>query len=207
MPTADPRFLVRFLHQVSAHGTAGVGFVVTERHILTCAHVVNVALGRDERSQESPNADDEVHVRFPLAGGATRSTRVQQWVPPPAAGTRGRDIAGLVIVGDEGLPAGVVPAQLADGAAPGGQVKLFGCPHGRPDGVWAPGWVQDEVGGGLMQIDAEPKGAWRAQPGFSGTPVIDVTTGTVLGMFKVAGIRHDERPDSYAIPTSELRAA
>jgi hypothetical protein len=33
---------------------AGVGFVVDERHIVTCAHVVNTALARDQRAQDKP---------------------------------------------------------------------------------------------------------------------------------------------------------
>lgn len=39
-------FIVRVLRAGSLV-PAGVGFVVGERHILTCAHVVNAVLGRD----------------------------------------------------------------------------------------------------------------------------------------------------------------
>ncbi|MGH3995967.1 MAG: AAA family ATPase, partial [Pseudonocardiaceae bacterium] len=85
---------------------------------------------------------------------------------------------------------------------------MFGYPGGvaRPDGVWASGRVPGEVGGSLLQIDADRDGAWRAQPGFSGAPVIDRATGAVIGMFKAASTI-DEHRDSYATPTSLLCAA
>ena len=32
----------------------GVGFLISDRHVLTCAHVVNAALGRDPRRKVVP---------------------------------------------------------------------------------------------------------------------------------------------------------
>ena len=126
MPTAGPLFLVRFSHPSAPNRTVGVGFLVAERHILTCAHVVNLALGRGQRAQEKPSERDGVYLEFPLAEAICRA-RVEQWVPPPASGTRDGDVAGLVIVGGS-VPSGVRPAQLASGAQAGGQVELFGYP-------------------------------------------------------------------------------
>jgi hypothetical protein len=207
MPTAGPRFLVRFPHDAAPERTRGVGFLVAERRVLTCAHVVNLALGRDPHTQDPPTARDLVYLEFPLADDAICRARVERWVPPPACGIRGGDIAGLVIVGGK-LPPGVAPAQLTIGAPAGCQVEVFGYPGGvaRPDGVWASGRVSGEVGGSLLQIDADREGAWRAQPGFSGAPVIDQATGAVIGMFKAASTI-DEHRDSYATPTSLLCAA
>ncbi|HEU0089598.1 MAG TPA: serine protease, partial [Pseudonocardiaceae bacterium] len=204
MPTTDPRFLVRFPHPSRPDRTVGVGFLVTPERILTCAHVVNLALGRDRHAQDPPTEHDYVLVEFPLAEDAICRARVQIWVPPPASGIRGGDIAGLLVRGR--VPAGVAPAQLSSGAAVGRQVEVFGYPDAvaRPDGVWAPGRVAGEVSGGLLQIDASDDGAWRAQRGFSGAPVIDLETGTAVGMFKAAST-FDEHRDSYAIPTRLLR--
>jgi Trypsin-like peptidase domain len=207
MPTAGPRFLVRFPHDAAPERTRGVGFLVAERRVLTCAHVVNLALGRDRHTQDPPTERDLVYLEFPLADDAICRARVERWVPPPASGIRGGDIAGLVIVGGS-PPSGVAPAQLTTGAPAGCQVEVFGYPGGvaRPDGVWASGRVPGEVGGSLLQIDADREGAWRAQPGFSGAPVIDRATGAVIGMFKAASAI-DEHRDSYATPTSLLCAA
>ena len=52
-PARREGFVVRVL-RAGLLVSAGVGFVVGERHILTCAHVVNAVLGRAKRAQEAP---------------------------------------------------------------------------------------------------------------------------------------------------------
>ena len=91
MPPGNPEgFTVRVLKMGSGL-TVGLGFLVTERHIITCAHVVNVALGRDPREQRKPGDNARVQVEFPLLGGddgaPSRICRVQAWVPPPRSGS------------------------------------------------------------------------------------------------------------------------
>src|SRR5262249_39687271 len=56
------RFIARILSVSGA--VAGVGVLVGPREVLTCAHVVNSALGHDQRSQDPPNA--AVVIDFPL---------------------------------------------------------------------------------------------------------------------------------------------
>ncbi len=51
MPSSREGFTVRVLRGGSA-APVGVGFVVDGQHIVTCAHVVNAALGRGQRVQE-----------------------------------------------------------------------------------------------------------------------------------------------------------
>ena len=125
-------FTIRVQRSGSA-APAGVGFVVDETHIVTCAHVVNTALGRDQRAQERPGPLVRVQVDFPMLGGAggapSRSCAVQAWAPPPLCGVSGGDVAGLVVVG-EGLPGRAGPARLTDPAtlrdARGGGIRLSG---------------------------------------------------------------------------------
>ena len=63
-------FTVRVLRSGSA-AAAGVGFVVGDRHIVTCAHVVNTALeGRGQREQDMPGPQVRVQVDFPMLGDA-----------------------------------------------------------------------------------------------------------------------------------------
>src|SRR5690242_9771699 len=97
-------FTVRVLRSGSA-APAGVGFVVDDAHIITCAHVVNTALGRDQRAQESPGPMVRVQVDFPMLGDAkgapSRSCAVESWSPPPSSGLTGGDVAGLVLAGDD----------------------------------------------------------------------------------------------------------
>ena len=203
-------FVIRVLRAGSAV-PAGVGFVVGERHVLTCAHVVNTALGRAQRDQEAPGADVRVQVDFSLLGdpeGAPlRSCRVAMWVPPPVLGVSGGDVAGLVLVG-EGLPAGAGPARLAEVMdVRGAEVDLFGYPGEPPrrDGAWARCQLGGVVGGGMIQLDADSEAAFRAQPGYSGAPAVvaDGVGDAVVGMLAVASRDEDVR-DAYAISVARL---
>ena len=84
----------------------GVGFVVDETHIVTCAHVVNAALvDRDQLEQAKPGPTARVQVEFPMLGGnsgaPSRSCVVEAWDPPPVSGVSSGDVAGLVVAGDQ----------------------------------------------------------------------------------------------------------
>jgi hypothetical protein len=192
-----------------------MGFVVGDRRIVTCAHVVNAALGREQRAQAAPEVDARVQVDFPLlssAGGASlRSCRVDAWVPPPLrGGVLGGDVAGLVLV-DEDVPDGAGPARLTDPAAHRDSVAVaFGYPGEPPraGGGWATLRLRGVVAGGLLQLDVDSASAFRAQPGFAGAPLVltDDAGDTVVAMLAVTGRDSDTR-DAYAIPVSRLADA
>jgi Trypsin-like peptidase domain len=63
---------------------AGTAFLISPRHVLTCAHVVNVALnGRRWDSADRPAPDATVQVEFPFARRSTALTAsVVEWHPP-----------------------------------------------------------------------------------------------------------------------------
>jgi Trypsin-like peptidase domain len=203
-------FVVRVLRAGSVVA-AGVGFVVGDRHVLTCAHVVNTALGRAQRDRETPGEDVRVQVDFPALGGPEgaplRSCRVERWSPPPVSGVVGGDVAGLVLVG-EGLPAGAGSARLTEAVGVReAEVDLFGYPGDPPrrDGAWARCRLGGVVGGGLIQLDADSEAVFRAQPGYSGSPAVvaDGVGDAVVGMLAVATRDQDAR-DAYAIPVARL---
>ncbi|WP_446751256.1 nSTAND1 domain-containing NTPase [Streptomyces noboritoensis] len=211
-------FVVRIRHATAEPPmAAGVGCVVGERHIVTCAHVINAALGRDEADRERPPDSARIRVDFPLLGDAEgaplRECRVAAWDPPAAPGLGGRDTAGLVVVGDT-LPVGAGPARLV--AVPGGGAEdvragVFGYPASpfrTASGAWSSCRLRGAVGGGLVQLDAESESALRAQPGYSGAPVIvgDAWGDAVVGMLAVAG-REGRAGDAYAVPMTEVSAA
>jgi hypothetical protein len=160
--------------------TAGIGFLVTERHIITCAHVVNVALDRDPREQSKPEGSVRVQIEFPKLGGAdgapSRVCEVLAWVPPPRSGaSAGEDIAGLVLARGD-LPEKARPARLLDEAIPrGSAVDVFGYPGNPPrteNGANSRLVARGTVGRGLVQLDADGNTAIRTQAGFSGSPVV-----------------------------------
>jgi hypothetical protein len=88
--------------------SAGMGVVVDGRHVVTCAHVVNSALGRPFESQNKP--DKQVPVAFPYSNvsKAVRMGRVVSWYPMGQGRTR--DIAVLEL--DDDVPARAEIASL-----------------------------------------------------------------------------------------------
>jgi hypothetical protein len=208
--TSREGFIVRVL-STGRSTPAGVGLVVTDRHIVTAAHVVNTALGRDAREQESPGPDVRIQVDFPMLGnpeGApTRYCRVEAWTPPPISGVSGGDVAGLVLIG-ESLPEKAGSARLTDPLLfRDAKVDVFGYPGDPPrqQGAWAALRLLGPVGGGAIQLVSDSNVGIRAQPGFSGAPVV-VTDGAgdaVVGMLTVTSTQGDAR-DAYAIPASQL---
>jgi hypothetical protein len=215
MPFADrDGFIIRILRRNSPTRSAGIGFVVGERHVITCAHVINTALGRGKTAQEPPGPDERLQIDFPILadadGAPSRSCRVACWLPPPEAGVSGGDVAGLVFVG-EGLPGGAGPARLiSDDRIRGAEVEVFGYPADRPDrqnGAWVSQRLRSAVGGGMFQLDTGTESAIRAQPGYSGSPVVTVDGqgDAVAGMFAIAAT--DDGRDTYAIPVTQLAAA
>ncbi|MFE9881937.1 ATP-binding protein [Streptomyces sp. NPDC005784] len=210
-------FIVK-IRSAASGAPIGLGFVVGDRHIVTCAHVVNAALGHDKHHRERPHDDARIQVEFVLLGdvdGAPlRVCRVVAWDPPAGPSGSGRDVAGLVVVGADTLPVGAGPARLVDariGLTPDAQVSVFGYPS-TPDrkdkGAWTSCSIRGAVGGGLIQLDARAEAALRAQPGYSGAPVVatDRWGDVAVGMLAIAS-KGGAAQDAYAVPLSEVAAA
>jgi WD40 repeat protein len=160
--------------------------------------------------QDRPGSDDLIHIEFATLGDGmpSRICKVAAWVPPPESGLSGGDVAGLVLI-DEGLPAGARSVPLLE--APDRRhtaVEIFGYPEDPPrrmNGSWATLHMRRSVGGGMIQLDTDSESAIRAQPGYSGSPVVVATEAgdVVAGMLAVAS-RDDGGRDAYAIPVSAL---
>ncbi|MBV9011405.1 MAG: trypsin-like peptidase domain-containing protein [Pseudonocardiales bacterium] len=205
-------FVVRVL-RIGRSDPVGMGFVVGKRQIITCAHVINAALGREQRAQEEPKPNARVQVDFPFLSGngaPSKSCRVVAWKPPPVSGVRSRDavadVAGLEL-NDGDLPAGADPAQLVK-LADHAEAFMFGHPLEpvrRPEGVWIPCRPVGPVTRWMIQLNPDPESAFRAQPGYSGSPVVvaDGDGDAAVGMLTV--VSRDERAqDAYAISKAGL---
>jgi hypothetical protein len=182
------------------HGeVVDVGFLVGEKHILTCAHVVAEALGIAQDHADPP--EESVLLDFPLlAPGKNLRAQVVVWQPPRPDG-RG-DIAGLQL--DIPPPPEASPAPLV--AAENlweHSFRALGFPRGSEDGAWASGTLLDRQAAGWMQIEDVKETGYRVQPGFSGTPVWDDDLEGVVGMVVAAEARAEVKA-AFTIPTDVL---
>lgn len=187
---------------------AGLGVLVNRTAVVTCAHVVNKALDRPLTEQRRPDDSVEVAVRFPyLDGGVVRYGTVAAWVAPPLSGP-GMDIAGLQL-GEE-APAGVAPARLARGRPTPGEVgRVLGYP-GEPRRV-TPVFVdldlKGELGQGLIQVESRVGQTFKAQPGFSGSPVWRDGTGEVVGLLHATALTDTDERDAYVVSATAVAEA
>ncbi|MEU8234769.1 serine protease [Actinoplanes sp. NPDC048967] len=161
----------------------GAGFLVGDGLVVTCAHVVAAALGRDEQQRPGGPVTLEFPVRGAL-GTARRTAEVVGWTP-----TRPDDRGDVAVLRlDEGAPEGVRPVALSPGPAPSGaEIKALGFPGDLSEqGIWAHGRLRDEQATGWLQVDAVSD-ARAISPGFSGTPVFGAGGGVVGMVVAVVG--------------------
>ncbi|MEU5281205.1 trypsin-like peptidase domain-containing protein [Streptomyces asoensis] len=178
--------------------TAGTAFLAARDTVVTCAHVIEAAGG-------APGG--QVRLEFPHLPGAVRTVaRVQE------AGWRSPDTQDIAVLRLEEPPAGSGPLPLgsAEGCR-GRRLRSFGFPARSPDGGrygfcttgdLLPG---DDASALLQLTDAN-----GLTSGFSGAPVVDESTGLVVGM--VTAITPQDSylrglDIAYATPVRTLRAA
>ncbi|TMR11616.1 serine protease [Nonomuraea turkmeniaca] len=170
----------------------GVGFLVDADRLITCAHVAAYALGSDRARLGA-----RIEVDFPLIPEGGRMPATVTFVADDA------DVAGLRIAIHD-RPAAARPVQIVAAEDPTGHsVRLYGCPDGRPRGVWAEGLIRGTGAGGRYQIDDDRSTGIAVSRGFSGGPVLDTELGAVVGMLVEAESKSGRRT-GYALSGSAL---
>uniref|UniRef100_UPI0007863D9F nSTAND1 domain-containing NTPase n=1 Tax=Herbidospora sakaeratensis TaxID=564415 RepID=UPI0007863D9F len=205
--TSPDRYLARILSRATRQ-PVGVAFAAGDRHVVTCAHVVNTALGADERTADDPSGA-WVEVEFPFAADSgsrvTRMAAVVRWMPRDGLPFDETDVAGLELEAD--LPPGVEPATLAADDGPCGERRVGAWGPNRDGGPARAGNVAGTLAGAYdaarLQVDADLRGSFRVQSGYSGGPVWDQGTGQVVGI--VQAVPTSTRADDvYVISAATL---
>src|SRR6266699_2659850 len=200
MPGSIDTSLVRI--HTEAGGVAGAGFLVGERYILTCAHVIAQALGLADDAPDPPSS--LVSLDFPRLALHTQFTaQVIFWEPVQADG-RG-DIAGLELLDKPPVGAGAVHFAPAD------QVwdhsfRALGFPSGYNDGVWVTGRLLGRLGTNWIQIEDVKVPGFAVISGFSGAPVWDEQLQGIVGMVVASSLQATAKA-AFVIPTDVLLAA
>ncbi|MGA5565586.1 S1 family peptidase, partial [Streptomyces platensis] len=78
---ADPRFRVASVLDAADGKAAGAAVVLTPHHLLTCAHVVNDALGKELFDGSRPEGALRVQTHGP-SGAQLHEAQAVHWIPP-----------------------------------------------------------------------------------------------------------------------------
>ena len=180
--------------------TIGLGMLVDDENIITCAHVVARALGIADETPEMPSG--KLILDFPYLKRSCEG-HVIHWSPPSIDEHSGEvgDVAVLRLDSktQEAQPTPLSPAR----PLPGHQFKAVGYPKGYENyGASADGIIKDILPSGRMQIESLTVNGVPVQEGFSGTPVWDEELKGVVGM-AVGALKGDRV--GFIIPAQELR--
>jgi len=176
----------------------GLAFLISGRHLVTCAHVVNRALGRPLRDPTRPDRA-ELLMDFPFgatngARAPVRYARLVAWLPRGNGDFDQLDVAMLELA--ESPPTGVAALKWSAPGAYGSVQMLTRVPHRQ-----APGYVTGVLLGATdsarFHVDQDGGGTFRAAPGSSGGPVWQPRTRRVVGMLQAAA--QDQGTDAYVL--------
>ena len=170
--------LVRIYRVDSSPIIVGVGFVVDQHHLVSCAHVISQALNL--KNAQVPEESHKIQFDFPLLTiGKEFFAKVVHW-------DLDNDLAGLEI--EDALPEGAQAAILkANEMIWGDSYQVFGFPKGFDIGVWAFGTIIGPQSEGQAQIQGKLERTGKGiSPGFSGSPIWDTRLQAVVGMVRLA---------------------
>ncbi|UBF27484.1 serine protease [Kovacikia minuta CCNUW1] len=186
------------------NAVVGAGFLISDRQLLTCAHVVTVALGLPQNTQEIPSG--AIELDFPLVAAGQRKRAIVKFWQPVNPSQLGEDIAGLEL--EDTSHEAVQPVRLLKTSDYWGHpFRIFGFPKGHDEGVWASGVLRDQRANGWIQIEDIKAAGYQVEPGFSGALVWDESLQGVVGMAVAAEKRRENVKAAFMIPTSVLSSA
>ncbi len=165
----------------------GAGFLVHEKYILTCAHVVRDALGLEETPSSAPNVDHRIVFSFPFLEQdrfLDASIHADGW-------DQKKDIAVLRV--HSALPQAAQAVKLSCinvNKIEDHSFTVYGYPSiSYPfikKGVWTHGTIGKKREHGLVQLESVNGNGYPVQKGFSGGPVFDKELNKVVGMIATA---------------------
>lgn len=185
-------------------GVAGAAFLVSEKYLLTCAHVVNCVFGRDGNSPNKP--DDQFSVAFPCSTSPAIKVKVHDWHSANAQHDSLSDIAILEIL--DTVPAECRPGVLFRTNENLRDQNFYA--HGFPkDSSAAERLTEGRVIAALatnkwLQVVATSESTGHSiQPGFSGAPAWGDEVQGIIGMIVSYDVDKEKR-EGFIIPTHLL---
>ncbi len=187
----------------------GAGFLVSMKHIITCAHVVADALDIERETCEMPVA--EISLDFPrVTPGHKLTAKVIFWRPiHPNPSTLEEFEEDIAILELRNLPPQAIrPVRLVTSKNLWGHpFRVLGFPQGQSNGVWASGLLREVIASGWVHLEDVKQPGYALQPGFSGAPVWDDELQGIAGMAVAADKERPEVKAAFIIPATQLAKA
>jgi hypothetical protein len=193
---------VAFIAEImdKAGSPCGMGILIASDQVITCAHVVNLAMKRSADESSTPGDDVRIDVRFPFKDGDRRKGKVVGWYAP-VANMAITDICVLSLTQAIGSEAKL--AQFAIGKT---RDKFRACRRTGEKSILA--WVYGEIGDPTNEEKIEVRKRIDTNgflaPGCSGGPIVSEVSGHVLGMVVWA---NQENETGHVTPTLKLQQA
>lgn len=184
---------------------AGAGFLAPRGVVVTCAHVVNAALGHQQLRRDEPRG--EIRIDLPWGAGKKEFRgSIVAWRPPVAPDMRRPDpCVDIAVLRLDHEPPAVAtlqpqaPARVQEDT----RFSVMGFPAGRDAGAGARGTVRATDADGWHLVEADRGYGQTIEPGFSGAPAI-ADDRRLLGMIDLTNA--DERR-GVLIPVEALMRA
>ena len=196
----DGTSIVRILSMEKA--VVGAGFLVSSKHILTCTHVVNSALGLPIEFDPSYK---EVYLDFPSIPTGLLKAKVVSTKPcilkPVNKEEFAEDIAVLELLGVIPSIKPIKLVELNDASdLLGHSFYTMGFPKMKPKGAWVSGKL-GRATANWIQIEVDKGTSYKILHGFSGAPVFDKVLNSVVGMVVSAEMEQRETKVAFMIPS------
>lgn len=211
-PVTEAQYLAAIARICRGKTPIGIAFCVADGYLLTCAHVVSTALGRQSQSSQIPAQEmlgQKIALEFCGEGQVERHhATVDYWRSPAQAepGTTDVDVAVLKLT--ESMPVGAQVLSLTSFPELKGHTFLAsGTPKNVADGAWSEGKIQGATHSrALVQMVAGP--GYAIEPGFSGAPVWSPSLGdAMVGMVVARDRAREEERIGFMVPASRLQPA
>ena len=194
-----PPWLVRVRTPDGA--VAGAGILVGDHLALTCAHVVNSALGQPSMEVSAPAGNVLLDFPFSLTRNPCPASVIEQgWEPINQLGEG--DMAVVRLAGNAPDDSRQVP-WVPFRSVWGHPYRAYGFPPGNDRGEWTRGELLGPSGRDWIQLEAMKVTGAAIEQGFSGSPVWDERLRGVVGMIVAEDLDRQQRT-AFMIPIQVL---
>ena len=188
----------------------GAGFVISDRYVMTCAHVVCYALSIDVKTLEPPSG--EIYFKLPLIDDNEeyRAKVVNRAWYAVESNQELEDIAVLEVIEEYRAKLSAIRseeriASFQDSKELGNRFRAFGFPTGAEHtGSWARGDIVGKAVGCLVQVQGNSNDGQRIEPGFSGTAIWNKNLDAIIGMAVRQKPRDPRSKIGFMIPSEYL---